>query len=807
MSNHPDTPSLVAPDLADTSRVLADWFAAEAPQRVPDGLAQATLTRTAHTRRRAAWRFPGRWLSMTIALRPAALPRASLFLALMVAGALAIGGAMYLASTPPVVPTPLPSASPGPSAVAATNLEGATAVVAGDGHTCAIVAGGRVRCWGLNRAGELGDGTTIDSAVPVEVVGIQGATSIAAGSNTTCVVVAGGEVRCWGSISSDYDNIRTSIAFPELGVATAVLMRANDPCVPRPDGGMFCRKLVDVPGLPGATAVVRDSEGGLTCALLADGRVECWGGLRNGSLGDGSTEYSDTPIVAAGVEGATAIAVGAGLVCAVVPGGNVKCWGHTGISDKDGNDMALLPAEITGVSGATSLTIGYRGACAIVADGHVRCWGANDIGQLGDGTRTNSGSAVEVTGLEGAVALTGGQVGGYDSHTCALTNTGQVRCWGDDTNGQLGGGTKSTALGPVTVKDLSGVTQLSGGGEGADDTCAVLDDGTVRCWGAGQFEEPDGGYLAVRLAPAGVPGIEGATGLTSGDSHTCAIVSGGKVRCWGIGYAGQLGDSSRTSYGGPSDVPGIQGARAIAASSEDTCAALEDGSVWCWGASFFLPGGDPSGNGYISGPVQMPNLEGVTALISGGQHMCAMVAGGRVRCWGFDGNGELGGGASNPDNPVLVPVEVAGLEGATALAAGGEFTCALIADGTVRCWGRNASSTNRTPGDRRGPGQGGRHRRRYRDLGCLAKCLRPDRWWDGSLLGRERLWGAGRWHDDRQCHARGCRRHLRGDRDRRGREPCLRGRGRRAGPVLGFERLRPARRRLGCLQARHRRGR
>ena len=404
MSTRPEASPTDTARLAEASRVLAEWFETDAPPHEPADLLSATLWRTARTRRRAAWRNPERWLPRTIALRPAVLPRVTLVLALMVTLVIAVGGALYFASSPPTTPRPL--LSPGPSTAAMPALTSVTAISAGSAN-CALVAGGRVRCSVPNGVGQLGDGTTVDSTVPVEVSGIEGATVLVGGPGTTCAVVAGGVVRCWGSIGSDFNDSRLPIDMPELQGATSLVMRTNDPCIPLADGALRCQKHIEVPGLVGATTIIgTDQE--TTCALMADGRVECWGRLRGGSLGDGLTEESQTPIVAKGVEGATAIALGQSRVCALVTGGRVICWGDTNIAD----GVDLLPTEIAGVTGATALEMFDQRACALVADGTVRCWGPNSAGELGDGTRADSAAAVEVAGLTDVVALAG---------DCALT--------------------------------------------------------------------------------------------------------------------------------------------------------------------------------------------------------------------------------------------------------------------------------------------------------------------------------------------------------------------------------------------------
>jgi alpha-tubulin suppressor-like RCC1 family protein len=279
--------------------------------------------------------------------------------------------------------TQLPTMMP----VAVADLTGVIALCGRD-HTCAVVAGGAVRCWGRNSSGQLGNGTSGASATPQVVAGISGATAIACGDAHTCVVVAGGAVRCWGV------NDRG-----QLGNGTGV-----DSATP-----------VEVSDLRGATALAAASSH--TCAVVAGG-VRCWGSNDAGQLGNGSVLDSPTPVAVIGVTGATAVSaasvdptnattlatggVGApGHSCAIVAGGVVRCWGsnHGGQLGNGTTIDSPLSVAVTGLGGATAIAAGGESfTCAIVAGGVVRCWGSNFFGQLGDCTVQESTTPVTTTG-------------------------------------------------------------------------------------------------------------------------------------------------------------------------------------------------------------------------------------------------------------------------------------------------------------------------------------------------------------------------------------------------------------------------
>ena len=188
----------------------------------------------------------------------------------------------------------------------------------------------------------------------------------------------------------------------------------------------------------------------------------------------------------------------------------------------------------------------------------------------------------------------------------------------------------------------AGVTALAAGvGHG----CALLPGGTARCWGdngSGQLGDPSLA-AAISITPVYVSGLAGATALALGRAHGCALLEAGTVKCWGANEAGQLGDGSLAPRTGPVDVAGLSGVTALAAGQNHTCALLAGGGVKCWGANENGQLGTPR-TGDQPSPVDVSSLAGATAISAGKSHSCALLAGVGVRCWGHNWWGELGNG-------------------------------------------------------------------------------------------------------------------------------------------------------------------
>lgn len=569
-------------------------------------------------------------------------------------------------------------------------INGIIDMVAAGNHTCVIRYDRTVNCWGDNASGQLGVGDTLSRATPAAVWSLGQVRQLSAGSAHTCALQMTGEVWCWG------DNTVGQLGFvggnqslpyrlDTLDDVVSIASGGQTSCALRNDATVVCwgapLRAGELPfaTVDGLNEVVSIGLGVQhACALLATGAVACWGDTQFGQYDATNVQ---TVSVIDGLPPIRTLSVGGRHTCAIDVTQRLWCWGWNAygqVSNQIANPTVTTPQLL--FDGVSAVAVGFETTCARLQIGETQCWGDGSYGQLGNGAKEVVASDPYVRGLADGFALASG-----GNFTCALLKFVMVRCWGGNEYGQLGNGTTAAASLPQTVRSNDEVVALAAGSAHA---CSLISDGTVRCWGHNNYGQLGNEGTENSDTPV-VAAVQAVVELSLGQSHSCALLQDGGGACWGRNDDGQLGSGNTVSSGMPLRIADLDSAVQIAAGGNHTCAVLQDTTVRCWGRNEQgqLASGD-TGPG-MSVPVFINGLANIQSVALGDNHSCALSYQGEVWCWGWNQFGQVGMGQVGAEAFVTRPQLLPDVRDVVALTAGGNHTCTLQRNGVVRCWGDN----------------------------------------------------------------------------------------------------------------------
>lgn len=575
-------------------------------------------------------------------------------------------------------------------------------VVAGGNHTCVLLTDGKVQCWGY--------GSYAKNSRTIEVAGLdEPVVSLSANGSDAFAVLKSGAAMIWSD---------TGVAYPlqKLKNAQVIAGGGTHICVLKNDGNVACwgangygqigignegdaggtsfvyEPTQDVVGIAGNAVEV--SAGGVhTCARLSDGTVRCWGSFGHGQLGPNAIKHSGVPIDLPDVGGKITKIVAGGIHnCILIDTGEVKCWGNNRYGQL-GNGTTIsstTPRPVIDIQIDSVQQLDGRGSvmCVLLKNGSIQCWGDNSYGESGDGSAAIPNSLVSVSGLvENAI-----DVSTVHNHTCVVTKSAGVKCWGEVYPGglytnSLGDGTTLDHLLPVDVVGLTGISKQVV--TGMAHACVLTTSGGVKCWGQNAYGQLGDGTTTSRLTPVDVSGLtSGVVSIQAGYFHNCALTQQGAVKCWGSDYDETLGNGSDPSSAIPVTVLGLdQGVATISGGPFHTCALTVEGGMKCWGDNDI--GRLGSGNKLATTvPTDVVGLSsGVIAIGTGVNHSCAILSTRTVKCWGHNYEGVLGDGTRGIDESKSTPVDVLNINNAAELFLGSAQSCVKLIDNTVQCWG------------------------------------------------------------------------------------------------------------------------
>lgn len=499
-----------------------------------------------------------------------------------------------------------------------------------------------------------------------------GFTNIAVGESHTCGVTNSGAMKCWG------DN-----RFGQLGsgpTAPGAVPQSNTPL-----------------GIDLATKYSQVTAGGShTCGLAfaninTPGKLSCWGDNTYGQLGSGqnaagTAPQSNTPVKVDQGTDFQQIAAGTLHTCGLTSSGALKCWGNNskgqlGISPASGstNPIIFIPTVIDdALTSYLQVTAGASHTCGITSAKVLKCWGDNSMGQLNNGQPIQSYAPLVI---DSGTLYQNVSAGAF--HTCGITTGGVLKCWGNNSSGQLGSGDLLPPATPLVIVDLG--TPYQNVSAGASHTCGITTGEVLKCWG-----DNFPGRLGNRLpTPSYTPLVIDSANLyaqiSAGSTHSCGITLTGELKCWGRNSTGELGNGLSETSHTPSVIDSTTGYQQVSAGTFHTCGINSTGSLKCWGDN----NSNQLGNGQSIqsySPLVIDSETNYRQVSAGALHTCGITLTGVLKCWGKNIPGPLDNGLfTNSSTPVVIDSLASYLQ----ISAGLSHTCGITSRSDLKCWGVN----------------------------------------------------------------------------------------------------------------------
>jgi alpha-tubulin suppressor-like RCC1 family protein len=615
-------------------------------------------------------------------------------------------------------------------------FSGVTKIAVGIGHVLALKGDGTIWAWGYNNYGQLGDGRFSPSVDwPVQVAGLTNVISIAAGDSNSLALKSDGTVWTWGvnktgelGNGTNDANVHsvpmqvTGLPVPVTAIASegefdmalasdgSVWMWGNNSYGQLGDGTTTERDApIKVPGIANVTGISARgiASTGSSMAQTQDGSIWIW-----------PAEQTKMPTQVPGLTGVTGMFQGYyvikndGTLWQInYPSNNVQIQGISNVSSVDDNEGSLTVTrtdgtvwtgssgsftQVSGINNAVQVQLGDKGSATFTivlgSDGRLWSWGDNLFGQLAIPGMIDETRPVRSRFTLGSIKSLAVGVELGSSHFLAVRSDGSVVGWGENGSGQLGDGSNVSHYTPTPIANLSGMVQVAAGQYGS--SYAVKKDGTVWDCGYNQDGQLGDGNTTNQYTPAQVPGITGVTAVAAGWTMAIALKNDGTVWSWGSNSYGELGSGAFTTVR-PSagQVINLNHVIAIAAYNQFSLALKSDGTVWGWGRNDYGQLGIGNTTSQNT-PIQIPGLTHIVAIAAGYTHALALKNDGTVWAWGANKEGELGNGTTTASN---TPQQVSGLTGVVQIAAGGSLTAAIPnpvgqsfaikKDGSVWAWG------------------------------------------------------------------------------------------------------------------------